>query len=126
VRAERRKEVADLLSLLIQDAGSVSRRMVEDVLRYKRLDGVPEALAAIAQSWFSNGVQSVDLTPEIAALDIPIAVIWGESDRVIPASHATSLPKSTSVHVLADTGHMPHMERASEVSHLIEQTILRG
>ena len=31
--------------------------MVEDVLRYKRLDGVPEALAAFAEEWFPGGRQ---------------------------------------------------------------------
>ncbi len=125
VRAERRKEVAELLGVLIHDPGAVSRRMVEDVLRYKRLDGVPEALAAIAAAWFADGRQAVDLRAEIAALDIPIQAIWGETDRVIPASHAKSLPKSAAVHVLAGTGHMPHMERAGEVSQLIDRVALR-
>lgn len=125
VRAERRKDVADLLSLLIHDPGAISRRMVEDVLRYKRLDGVPEALAAIAGSWFSNGKQSVDLGAEIADLGIPIQVIWGEHDRIVPSDHAKSL-RSTSVRILAEAGHMPHMERASEVSQLIEQAISRA
>jgi len=125
VRAERRKDVADLLGLLIHDPGSVSRRMVEDVLRYKRLDGVPEALAAIAESWFSNGKQSVDLGAAIVDLEIPIQVIWGEHDRIIPSDHAKSL-RSASVRILAEAGHMPHMERANEVSQLIEQAISRA
>ena len=44
VRAARRKEVAEVLGLLVHDPALVSRSMVEDLLRYKRLDGVAAAL----------------------------------------------------------------------------------
>lgn len=123
VRADRRKDVADLLGLLVRDPALVSRRMVEDVLRYKRLDSVPEALAAIAASWFSEGRQLVDLRTAIAQLDMPVQVIWGERDRIIPASHAKAVAKPGAVHIIADAGHIPHMERANDVSRVIEQFI---
>ena len=45
VRAARRREAIEALNLLVHDPALVSRTMIEDVLRYKRLDGVPEALA---------------------------------------------------------------------------------
>ena len=40
VRAARRKDAVEVLQLLVHDPALVSRTMVEDVLRYKRLDGV--------------------------------------------------------------------------------------
>ncbi len=66
VRASRRREAAETLSLLVYDPALVSRSMVEDVLRYKRLDGVSAALAKIAEAWFAGGRQSLDLTGRIA------------------------------------------------------------
>ncbi|HEX3415785.1 MAG TPA: acetoin dehydrogenase dihydrolipoyllysine-residue acetyltransferase subunit, partial [Stellaceae bacterium] len=50
VRAARRREAIEALKLLVHDPALVSRTMVEDVLRYKRLDGVPEALTAFAEA----------------------------------------------------------------------------
>ena len=40
VRAARRKDAVEVLQMLVHDPSLVSRAMVEDVLRYKRLDGV--------------------------------------------------------------------------------------
>src|SRR5215471_5270297 len=68
VRASRRREAAEVLGLLVDDPALVSRAMVEDLLRYKRLDGVTAALAKIAEAWFGGGRQSLDLTGRISAL----------------------------------------------------------
>src|SRR6516164_6701708 len=57
LRASRRREAVEVLSLLVHDPALVSRTMVEDVLRYKRLDGVPATLAKIAAEWFPDGKQ---------------------------------------------------------------------
>ena len=40
VRASRRKDAVEVLQMLVHDPALVSRTMVEDVLRFKRLDGV--------------------------------------------------------------------------------------
>ena len=45
--------------------------MVEETLRYKRLDGVPAALDTIARAWFPDGRQALDLRPTLAALAGP-------------------------------------------------------
>jgi pyruvate dehydrogenase E2 component (dihydrolipoamide acetyltransferase) len=123
VRAARRKEVADLLALLVHDPALVSRRMIEDVLRYKRLDDVPEALAAISGAWFAGSRQSVDLAAGIADLATPLQVICGARDRILPPSHAQRFAPRGPIHILADSGHIPHMEQANEVTRLIQQFI---
>ncbi len=91
IRAGRRREAVEVLSRLVYDPKSVSRAMVEEVLRYKRLDGVPAALTAIAAAWFPGGRQSLDLTERLKALTIPVQLIWGRADRIIPAAHAEAL-----------------------------------
>src|SRR5438132_680904 len=71
VRAARRREAMEVLGLLVSDPALVSRTMVEDVLRYKRLDGVPAALASIAEEWFPGGRQRAGLADVVAALKLP-------------------------------------------------------
>ena len=123
VRASRRREAMDVLQLLVHDPALVSRTMVEDVLRYKRLDGAPDALATIAQEWFADGRQRIALRDEIAALQLPVQIIWGREDRIIPVAHAEALASRLPVRVLEQTGHLPHMEKAGEVNRLIKRLI---
>jgi pyruvate dehydrogenase E2 component (dihydrolipoamide acetyltransferase) len=123
VRAMRRREATEVLNLLVHDPALVSRRMVEDVLLYKRLDGVSAALARIADAWFSGGRQSLDLAERIAALAMPVQLIWGREDRIIPVAHAEALAARLPVHILEDAGHLPHMEKAGEVNRLISRFI---
>lgn len=123
VRASRRREAAEVLGLLVFDPKLVSRSMVEDVLRYKRLDGVSAALAKIAEAWFAGGRQSLDLTGRIAGLTMPVQLIWGRNDRIIPVAHAEALAARLPVHILEAAGHLPHMEKASEINRLIGQFI---
>ena len=123
VRASRRRDTAEVLGLLVDDPALVSRSMVEDVLRYKRLDGVTAALTKIAEAWFAGGRQSLDFTDRIAALTMPVQLVWGRNDRIIPAAHAEALAARLPVHILDASGHLPHMEKAGEVNRLIGQFI---
>jgi pyruvate dehydrogenase E2 component (dihydrolipoamide acetyltransferase) len=123
VRASRRRETAEVLGLLVHDPALVSRAMVEDVLRYKRLDGVSTALSRIAEAWFPGGTQSLDVAERIASLPIPVQIIWGREDQIIPAAHAEALASRLPVHILEETGHLPHMEKPSEVNRLINRLI---
>ena len=123
VRASRRRDATEVLSLLVRDPALVSRTMVEDVLRYKRLDGVPAILAKLAKEWFSGGKQRADLSDAVADLKLPVQIIWGRDDRIIPVAHAEALAAKLPVHVVDETGHLPHMEKAGEVNRLLRQLI---
>jgi pyruvate dehydrogenase E2 component (dihydrolipoamide acetyltransferase) len=123
VRAARRREATEVLGLLVHDPALVSRTMVEDVLRYKRLDGVPVALATIAEEWFPGGRQRAGLSDAVAALKLPVQIIWGREDRIIPVAHAEAFASRLPVHILEQTGHLPHMEKAGEVNRLINRLI---
>jgi pyruvate dehydrogenase E2 component (dihydrolipoamide acetyltransferase) len=119
VRAGRRRETVEALNQLVYDPALVSRAMVEEVLRYKRLDGVAAALRTIAGAWFADGRQALDLRAEIAGLTVPVQLIWGRDDRIIPVGHGQSLAPPLPLHILDKTGHLPHLEKAGEVGRAI-------
>jgi pyruvate dehydrogenase E2 component (dihydrolipoamide acetyltransferase) len=123
VRAGRRREAQEVLALLVHDPAMVSRAMVEDVLRYKRLDGVAAALETMARAWFPDARQALDLRPALAALTSPVQLIWGRDDRIIPLVHAEALAAAFPVHILDNAGHLPHMEKSGEVNRLIGRFI---
>jgi pyruvate dehydrogenase E2 component (dihydrolipoamide acetyltransferase) len=119
VRAGRRREMQEVLTLLVHDPALVSRQMVEDVLRYKRLDGVQAALEKLAREWFPGGVQRTGNGEVAAGLTVPAQIIWGRGDRIIPVAHTEALLGKLPVHIIAGAGHLPHMEKAGEVNRLI-------
>jgi pimeloyl-ACP methyl ester carboxylesterase len=91
----------------------VSRQLVDDVLKYKRLDGVDEALKKLSSALFSGGRQQAQLGDALRDADIPILVVWGEDDEIIPARHATTLVGKARTHLIGDAGHMVQMEAAN-------------
>jgi pimeloyl-ACP methyl ester carboxylesterase len=58
-----------------------------------------------------------DLLERIRASGVPVLVVWGDADAVLPAHHAraaaAALPAAR-LHVFPDTGHMPQIERTEE------------
>ena len=122
IRADKRKDMKATVETLFADASFVSRDMVDDLLKYKRLDGVLPALRAIADAVFAGGKQAAVLTGRLAGLDVPVQAIWGESDRIIPVMHANALPEARR-HVLAGAGHMVHIEKPAEVNRLIGEFV---
>jgi pyruvate dehydrogenase E2 component (dihydrolipoamide acetyltransferase) len=119
IAATSRKELKPLLEKLFADPSKVSRQMIEDILRYKRLDGVRAALEAVAQAAFPDGRQRFVRWPG----GVRTLVIWGGGDRIIPASHAARAAGAR-VEVIEGAGHMVQMEEASKVNGLIRDHIL--
>jgi pyruvate dehydrogenase E2 component (dihydrolipoamide acetyltransferase) len=118
IAADRRREMKAAVEMLFADPALVSREMIEDLVRFKRLDGVAGALRAIAAGAFAGGRQAAVMVDRLAALPMPVQAIWGSADRIIPAYHAEALPPERR-HVLEGAGHMVHLERYDEVNRLI-------
>ena len=54
---------------------------------------------------------------------VPVQIIWGRDDRIIPVAHAETLQENVPVHIFDATGHLPHMEKSAEVNRLIARFI---
>ncbi|UEM06434.1 acetoin dehydrogenase dihydrolipoyllysine-residue acetyltransferase subunit [Skermanella rosea] len=118
IAAERRKEMKSVLEMLFADPSLVSRDMVEELLKYKRLDGVGAALRSIADATFAGGRQAHVLAGRLGQVTAPVQAVWGAADRIIPARHAEALGEGRR-HVFDGAGHMVHMEKAGEFNRLM-------
>ncbi len=123
IAAQGRKDLKPVLETLFADKSLVSRQLVDDVLKYKRLDGVETFLKSLAQSLFGGGTQHDALGKALAGKGPSALVIWGASDEVIPPSHANNLA-GAKVHVINGAGHMVFMEKAGDVNALIKSHIV--
>ena len=127
--AQTRRELKPIVAELFADESLVTRQLVDDLLAYKRLDGVATALRALLGTLVGadGSTQRIDSAAAIAALGdvVPVTVIWGSADRVIPPAQAESVPGATR-RLIDGAGHMPHMERAAQVQAAIEEAIARA
>ena len=124
--AKRRKALQPVLEQLVADPALISRDMMDDVLKFKRLDGVEAALRQIITANFGGGSQAVDLRDLLAELSAPVTVIWGAEDKIIPPAHSEGLPASVDIQVIPNAGHIPQMEASGAVNDLITATVGRA
>jgi pyruvate dehydrogenase E2 component (dihydrolipoamide acetyltransferase) len=87
---------------------------------FTRLDGATEALRKIAAANFVGGQQRGSLRDRLADLKMPVQVIWGVGDRVLPPKHADGLPSNVKVTRIAGAGHIPYLEKAADVNAAIK------
>ena len=126
IEASRRKKMEPVLQMLVANPDLVTGEMIEDVLKYKRLDGVDAALRTLRDALFPGGRQGLVLTDRLADASVPVQVLWGGQDRIVPAAHAQGLPDRVRVTIFADAGHLAHMEKANEVNAAIEDLLGRA
>jgi pyruvate dehydrogenase E2 component (dihydrolipoamide acetyltransferase) len=85
----------------------------------RRAAGATRALRQIVETFFDGDVQKILPLADIAALNLPIKVVWGTQDRVLPTRQAHRLPGRIAVHIFERVGHMLPHEIPVEVAHLI-------
>ena len=125
--AQTRRELKPVIGQLFTDESLFTRQVIDDLLGYKRLDGVGAALQTLVDALLDGDMQRMDSAAALVAIGgaVPTTVVWGSADRIIPAVQAESVAGAVRL-LLDDTGHMPHMERPAEVQAAIEQTIARA
>jgi pyruvate dehydrogenase E2 component (dihydrolipoamide acetyltransferase) len=114
--ASSRRELKPLLGRLFADESQVTRQLVDDLLRYKRLDGVAEALRTLLDTLLTGDRQAIDLTGSLGGLRTPVTVVWGGADRILPP------PDGIEAHRVK-AGHMLHMEAAGEVLEVLHRRL---
>jgi pimeloyl-ACP methyl ester carboxylesterase len=110
--------LAHLLRYLARDPPAVSRPQLEKMAKALRSG----RLIRIAEDLASNGKQGIDIVSDLAALTIPVRLIWGLEDRIIPWMQAAAAPSRVPVHLVSGAGHMPHWDRPKDILALLHLT----
>jgi pyruvate dehydrogenase E2 component (dihydrolipoamide acetyltransferase) len=123
IESASRRELKPVVEQLFNNPDLVSRQLLDDLLRYKRLDGVSEALRELSSAQFGGGRQTEQPGLELARIGKPVLMIWGREDRIIAAAQSANAPAGARVVLIDGAGHMPMMEKASEVNALLARHI---
>lgn len=125
----RASDVETIHMLLDQFFGwefEVPSALAEHEAHHRARAGALTALQATAEAIIDGKVQKTLPLKEIGDLPMPIKVIWGTQDRVLPTRHSHKLPPMIAVHVFDRVGHMPHLEVGRQVLALIRQNVRAG
>ncbi|MGF1561667.1 MAG: acetoin dehydrogenase dihydrolipoyllysine-residue acetyltransferase subunit [Geminicoccaceae bacterium] len=120
ISQNRAKKLKPVLQHLVHDPNAITDEMVEEVIKFKRIDGAVMALERLRDGFLFNEPNVSEAHQRLSALNCPVQVIWGQDDRILAAGHVQGLPHGIKVVHFEHTGHMPHMERAAEVNELIK------
>ena len=114
-RGVSRRELKPLVGRLFADESLVTRQLVDDLLRYKRLDGVDKALSALLGTLLDGDRQAIDTPALLDGVDVPVTVVWGAADRHPAAAggHGERV----------EAGHMLHMEAANDVVRVLRERV---
>ncbi|MBB6468521.1 pyruvate dehydrogenase E2 component (dihydrolipoamide acetyltransferase) [Aminobacter lissarensis] len=115
VRAKSEASLTPWLRLLVADEAVLSKPFVNATLAQAADTELRAAQAEISDRFFADGTQTFDIRGLLAALRMPVRVIVGANDRIIPTSQSLGLPGEVARHVFAATGHMPQVERREQV-----------
>ncbi|WP_199429696.1 acetoin dehydrogenase dihydrolipoyllysine-residue acetyltransferase subunit [Qaidamihabitans albus] len=113
--ATSRRELRPHLGALFADSAQVTRKLADDLMKYKRLDGVDTALRTLLGTLLDGDAPGIDAAPLLAKAGVPVTVVWGREDEVLPVSNAGALPDPGAVRVVEGAGHMVHMEKPNAV-----------
>ena len=126
VAAERRRPLQNVLERLFADPSKITSDMVEETLKSKRLEGVPECLSQLADAIADQAGQRISIGDTLAKLTCPVLLIWGDLDKIVPLPQAGEVPTNARLQTIANAGHMPQMEAASAVNDAIVENIRRA
>jgi pyruvate dehydrogenase E2 component (dihydrolipoamide acetyltransferase) len=113
--ASSRRELKPHLVHLFADPGQVTRQLADDLMKYKRLDGVQQALDSLLGTLLDGDRPGIDAAGLLQKFAGPVSVVWGRADQVLPAANAAALKGRAQVTYVDGAGHMVHMEQPSAV-----------
>ena len=97
------------------------RSVSQEAFEFRAKDGRIAALIKIADRIFKERIQKTLPIDKLVALELPVKVIWGTQDRILPTRQCHKLPGEIATHVFARVGHMVHKEIPQQVVRLIEE-----
>jgi pyruvate dehydrogenase E2 component (dihydrolipoamide acetyltransferase) len=123
LRANSEASLRPWLAQLFGDASRLSGSFVATALQELGNETKRAGLAAMAASLLPDGTQAESLRSRLEGLVMPVKLLWGRLDRVLPIHQAEGLPATVALHTLPAVGHLPQIEAAPLVASLVRQQL---
>ncbi len=123
LRARAEASVLPWLHRLVADPARISRGMVRAVLALMADPARAAFLAALAANAFPDGTQSADWMIDVTPLLMPVRIVFGREDRIIPFHPAARIGGSVAVNLLPNIGHMPQIEAPALLARILAEVV---
>jgi pyruvate dehydrogenase E2 component (dihydrolipoamide acetyltransferase) len=109
-------EYAEILAA--QLVGPRGKALVPNLAQSLRQAADPLRRASLIRLLGQAKAYGLALSPEgfdWSRIRVPLTLLWGDHDRLIPFPEARRLPPCAPVHLIEGAGHLPHMEASGAV-----------
>jgi pyruvate dehydrogenase E2 component (dihydrolipoamide acetyltransferase) len=118
-KGESVDEIRESLNLIFYNNSWVTDSLVNATVLQHQNPEFRKVLIRLASLLQKQDKQSWKVRDELQNLSMPVKLIWGKEDQILPSSHAQDLPGSFAVHIFPNTGHMVHIEQSQVINRLI-------
>jgi pimeloyl-ACP methyl ester carboxylesterase len=118
-------ELESCLRQMSAPQAGISSTLLQSMAAQRSVPGQKEALAHIVGLILRGEEQGVIPRPALEALAMPVTLVWGAEDRVMPCEVLQSAPGNFHSVLLPDVGHMLPEEAPQQAAAAIAQTIAR-
>ena len=125
-RASAEEELRVCLEVMFAPGADIPSGLVAEMASQRRPPGQTDALTHIASKVLAGEAQGVLDTVQLAALSMPVSILWGGRDRVVPVGQMENAPSHFQRQLLPECGHMLVDEAPEEVVRAIRQTAARA
>ncbi|MBZ9678739.1 alpha/beta fold hydrolase [Mesorhizobium sp. ES1-1] len=124
-RATRRSGIRKCLAAMSGPKCVAAEGIVDALYRMRSRPGQIAKLTEIAAAMTRQDRQGVIPRGRLDGLDMPIMVVWGTDDAILPFAHADGLPAHFHVHHVLEAGHMLVEEAPGLVAEIIRRNTNR-
>ena len=121
VSARRSRDLREPAKNLFADESFVTRDMLEDLIKAKRLDGAQDALTLIKDNLKGADPAYAGLGDRLSTIAAPIILIASKTDQIVGAPNPSAFPDGTKSVWIEEVGHMPHLEKSGDVSTALKE-----
>lgn len=114
-------EIRACLAEMSSPDSTVPDAAIRNLTEMRARPGQTEKLVAFAEAMTAGGRQGVIPRQDLASLAMPVMVVWGTDDAVLPYSHADDLPPGFLVHHVLEIGHMLPEETPGLVADIVRR-----
>lgn len=121
--ATRAQSLTPWLKTLVHNQELITQGYANAVMTQRVNPNMRAAQIALTEAIFPDGTQAFDLKAALHRVEMPTRLIWGRRDNIIPWRHALTAPGPVALHLFEATGHMPQIERTSEIGKLLQTSL---
>lgn len=121
LRAQSAQSLRPWLERLVFDPAHISDAFVETVAKQREDQDLTAAMQRVADAVFADGTQCFTIRDQLNALRVPVRVVFGRQDAVIPFRATQALPAQAGLHAVDQCGHMPQLEHPELSARILDE-----